>query len=182
MHASIVVNLPDAPHPAHGFFGYSRRRWAVVPLLLTVVVAACARGTITPSPSVAHSPQASPTLEISAIPTRPPLSYPPLTDSGSRATVIVDRLQVLDRLALVEFPGGASPRIALGKGTEVLLTDGPLPNAHLDWYEAYFSWLPADLPYFEKVTFGWVAAGPAGRPRPRSASSRRAAPLRWTAR
>lgn len=164
MHASAMVDLPDPPRPARGGFGYSGRGWAVVPLMLAVVVAACGRGTTVPSPSVAPSPQASPTLELRVIPTRPPLSYPPLTDSGSRATVIVYRLQVLDRLALVEFPNGAAPRIALGEGTEILLTDGPLPNAHLDWYLAYFSWLPSDQPYFQDVTFGWVAAGPTGQP------------------
>jgi hypothetical protein len=145
-------------------FVQSRGRWLFLPLLLTVVVAACASGTTTPSPSVAPSLPASAAPVPSAIPARPPLSYPPLTDFGSHATVIVDRLQVIDRLAVLEFPYNPVSLAGLGRGTEVLLTDGPLPHAHLDWYQVYFSWLPEDPPYFADVTFGWVAAGPTGQP------------------
>jgi hypothetical protein len=163
-HASAVVDLLDVPGIARRRFVYSRRRSAFLPLLLTVFVAACANSTTLPTPSTAPSPQTSSTPGSTAIPARPPLSYPPLTDTGSHATVIVDRLQVIDRLAVVEFPANPESLAGLGRGTEVLLTDGPLPHAHLDWYHVYFSWLPGDPPYFEDVTFGWVAAGPTGQP------------------
>lgn len=136
-----------------------------LPLSVTLVVAACASATTTPTPSVAPSPQASETAAASAIPIRPPLSYPPLTDSGPSATVIVDRLEVVDFLAVIDFPRNFNPQSAvdLGRGSEVLLTYGPLSAHGRDWYEVYFRWLPADLPYFTDVTFGWVSAGPAGQ-------------------
>lgn len=125
---------------------------------LIVVVAGCANGITVPTPSIAGSPEASATSAPSAIPARPPLSYPPLTDTGSRATVIVDRIEVLD------FPVDSVVVTELGQGTEVLLTQGPLANDGLDWYEVFFSWLPVDPPNFADVTFGWIAAGPTGQP------------------
>jgi hypothetical protein len=113
-----------------------------------------------PAPSeIGASPTSTPLLQ------RPPLSYPPLTDAGSRATVIVDRLRVHDLASCTDFEVVAE----LGEGTEVLLADGPLANEGLDWYWVYFSWLPADPPYFADITFGWVAAGPTGQ-RPTSIS------------
>ncbi|MEO8639168.1 MAG: hypothetical protein ABI458_04535 [Chloroflexota bacterium] len=81
--------------------------------------------------------------------------------------MIVDRLEVIDFLAVIDFPsnfqGGAQSVVELGKGSEVLLTFGPLAAHGRDWYEVYFSWLPTDV-YFTDVTYGWIATGPSGQP------------------
>lgn len=151
-----------------------RRGWIGWPLVTGIAAAAAGAALVgvglsmiggdgvggdpTPTPSVSASPEASATPAPSATPARPPLSYPPLTDTGSRATVIVDRLEVLD------FPVNSAFVTELGKGTEVLLTQGPLANDGLDWYEVSFSWLPSDPDIYADITFGWVAVGPTGQP------------------
>jgi hypothetical protein len=140
-------------------------RQALLPLLVTLVAAGCASGTTTstrPTSSIIRSPLASSAPSQSAIPPRAPLSYPPLTDSGSWATVTVDHLQVLDRLAVVEYPENHETLAHLGRGTEVLVADGPLANQGLDWYQVYFSWLPTDPPFFTDISYGWVAGGSSG--------------------
>jgi hypothetical protein len=123
-------------------------------------------GSVPSTASIADSNQPYPISSPGAsIPARPPVSYPPLTDYGSRATVIVERLEVLDFIAVIDYPGAAAQvPISLGNGTEVLLSKGPLSGGGLDWYEVYFGWVPTDAPYFTDVTYGWVAAGPTGQP------------------
>jgi len=164
------VLLDAASRPVQAAVVVASSWRAMFPLLVTLVLVTlvstgCASGTTTstsPTPSIIASAEASSTAAQSAIPARAPLSYPPLTDSGSRATVIVDHLQVLDRLAVVEYPLNLETVAHLGRGTEILLTDGPLPNQGLDWYLVYFSRLPTDPPFFTDVTYGWVAGGPTG--------------------
>jgi hypothetical protein len=92
-----------------------------------------------------------------ASPRRQPLDYPPLTDYGARASVLVDTLTVHD------FAGPVFAVVTeLEAGTEVFLASGPLSNAGQDWYEVYFSGLPEDSDQFGDFTTGWVATGPTG--------------------
>jgi len=166
-----------------------RRQWIVRPLVAGIAAAAAGAvlvgiglsmidrdavgGDPTPTPSVSASSEASakptpavdPCGAVGPVPAeRPPLSFPPLTDAGSRATVIVDRLRV-HGFASCDLEVVAE----LGEGTEVWLTDGPLANGGLDWYLVMFSWLSGDPPNSPDFTIGWVAAGPAGQ-RPTSIS------------
>jgi hypothetical protein len=160
----VMSDVHRTPQRRRGWFG-----WPIVAGLAAAAAGVAVVGIglslingdevgVEPTPSASAAPEASASPAPSGIPARPPLSYPPLTDSGSRATVIVDRLEVLD------FPVNSAFVTELGEGTQVLLTEGPLSVEGLDWYEVSFSWLPSDPGYFADVTFGWVAAGPTGQP------------------
>lgn len=161
-----MSDVDRTPQRQRGWFGWptvagiaaAAAGVAVVGIGLSMINREGVAGEPTQQPSVSASPQASATPAPSAIPARPPLSYPPLTDTGSRAAVIVDRLEVRD------FPVNSVFVTELDKGTEILLTQGPLASDGMDWYEVFFSWLPSDPGNFADVTFGWVAAGRTGQP------------------
>lgn len=90
---------------------------------------------------------------------RPPFDFPPLTDSGSLATVLIEDLRVH------EYADSAfDAPVSLSVGTQVLVSMGPVANGGLDWYEVYFSALDTDGPMYETFRVGWVAAGPTGQP------------------
>lgn len=130
-----------------------------------IMVACLSPGVTEPSPPRESNPSASSSSAGSSRwAARPPISYPPLTDYGSRATVVADGLRVIDKIGVLHFYDDIPPEfpIYLSEGTEVFLTSGPVSHSGLDWYEVYFSWVPADLPYFTEVTYGWLQAGPEG--------------------
>jgi hypothetical protein len=80
----------------------------------------------------------------------------PHTVNGRRGTVLVDHLEVRD------FAGSTFPLVTtLDRGTEALLTAGPLSSDGLDWYEVEYGALPGSDPQGASLG-GWVAAGPTG--------------------
>jgi hypothetical protein len=109
--------------------------------------------TASSAPRVAESPSAERTPTPIPTPTPPPGYRPWLSANyGSHATVIIDKLNVRTFAGLEREMLSAR----LTAGTNVFITDGPIPVDGLWWYEIEFDGRP--FPGYDRPNgFGWVA-------------------------